>query len=101
MPYDSVMDTNISTAESLAEDFAFAKEQTDELRTMADVLRYVAAINIGATRAQFVAAAVASGYAANTSDRRFRESRNADVQFGAEIGQPVKLEKDGRLTILV
>ena len=92
------MDTNKSTPASLAEDFAFARD-SGEFANDATLLRYVAAINTDATRAQFVAAAVAEGYAANSSDRRFRESRNADVAFGAEIQQPVEMLKDGRLVI--
>lgn len=96
------MDTNFPnkvTAESLAEDFAFARD-SGEFANDATLLRYVAAINVDATREQFVAAAIVAGYAGNSSANRFRESRHADVQFGAEIGQPVELQKDGRLTIV-
>lgn len=68
------MDTNISTPASLAEDFAFAQD-SGEFANQATLLRYVAAINQGATLQEFVAAAVAAGYAANSSANRFRESR--------------------------
>lgn len=62
----------------LAADFEFAKE--DFGSNAAVVLRYVAALNPEATRVEFVAAAVAAGYAANSSANRFRESRAFDCE---------------------
>jgi len=87
---------NKVTPESLAEDFAFADE-SGEFVNQAQLLRYVAAINIDATRAQFVAAAVVAGYAANSSDRRFRESRHASLALAKDCGENLTWHKDGRL----
>lgn len=67
----------------LAADFAFAAESLGpggEFENTAQLLRYVAAINPEATLAQFVEAAVAAGYKANTSANRFRESRKFDAE---------------------
>ena len=92
------MDTNKVTPASLAEDFAFARD-SGEFANDATLLRYVAAINTDATREQFVAAAIAAGYRANSSDRRFRESRHSTVDFSREMGETVIQHKDGHITI--
>jgi hypothetical protein len=77
---------------SLAADFEFVGEQGDELQNGAERLRYVAAINPEASRAEFVLCAVKAGYPANTSANRFRESRKFDQEaYGLSI------DKDGRL----
>lgn len=68
---------------NLAADFAFAAEcyhPAGEFQSKAALLRYVAAINPEATRDEFVAAAVAAGYRANSSANRFRESRQFDLE---------------------
>lgn len=67
---------------NLAADFAFAQEcrhAAGEFLSDAALLRYVAAINPEATRKEFVAAAVAAGYRANTAGNRFNESRKFDA----------------------
>ena len=77
---------------NLAADFTFAAEslgQGGEFKNAAQLLRYVAALNPEASRVEFVAAAVAAGYAANSSANRFRESRKFDatsygIQFDAD-----------------
>lgn len=81
---------------NLAADFAFAEadENSADLRNEAQILRYVAAINPEATREQFVAAAVAAGYAANSSANRFRESRACSMEMDAAY---YDLQKDGRM----
>jgi hypothetical protein len=78
----------------IIEDIKFAEEDSDELPTAADILRYAAALNPEATRKEFVEAAVACGYPPNSSANRFRESRNFDVK---EYGY--LLAKDGSLII--
>ena len=73
----------MQTQSTIAADFEFAAT-SGEFSNAATLLRYVAAINPDLTRAEFVAAAVAAGYAANSSANRFRESRKFDLQnFGA------------------
>lgn len=70
----------------LAADFEFAAESLGpggEFKNQAELLRYVAAINPEATLAQFVQAAVAAGYKANSSANRFRETRKFDAEQGA------------------
>ena len=64
---------------NLSADFTFAKANPQELVNQAQVLRYVAAINPEASLAEFVAAAIAAGYKANSSANRFRESRKLDA----------------------
>jgi hypothetical protein len=64
---------------TLSADFAFAKA-SGEFSNAADLLRYVAAINLSATREQFVEASVLAGFKANTSANRFRESRKFDAE---------------------
>lgn len=76
----------------LIADIRFAQENPEELKNAAQVLRYVAAINPGATRTQFVAACVSCGYRANSSANRFRESRAFDCEaYGYSI------DAEGRL----
>lgn len=77
---------------SLEADFAFAEGETDELPSSSDRLRYVAALNPEASRAEFVTAAVKAGYPANTSANRFRESRKFDCE-----AYNLTADKDGRL----
>lgn len=75
---------------NLQADFDFAA-QSGELVNDAQILRYVAALNPEASRVEFVAAAVAAGYAANSSANRFRESRKFDVSsYGGTV------DADGR-----
>jgi len=59
-------------------DIRFA-EQDPEFASDAPMLRYVAAINPDASRTEFVEAAVACGYRANSAGNRFRESRQFDA----------------------
>lgn len=76
----------------IANDIRFAEAENDELPSIAAKLRYVAAINLKATRTEFVAACVACGYRANASANRFRESRHFDVR---EYGHT--FNKDGSI----
>lgn len=63
----------------IIEDIRFA-EQSGEFDSMAPLLRYVVAINPDASRTEFVEAAVACGYKANSAGNRFRESRAFDEE---------------------
>lgn len=68
---------------NLASDFEFAAESLGpggDFETEAALLRTVAAWNPEASLSEFVAAAVASGYKANTAANRFRESRKFDKE---------------------
>lgn len=76
----------------LISDIRFAQESPEELKNAAQVLRYVAALNPEATRAQFIEACAACGYRANSSANRFRESRAFDCEaYGYTI------DAEGRL----
>lgn len=78
---------------SLAADFEFARV-SGEFRAQAPLLRYVAAINLGASKAEFVAAAVVAGYPAHAAGARFGESRRFSLETEPELTQ----DPQGRLT---
>ena len=84
---------------SIQEDIKFAQD-AEEMNS-SQILRYVAAINPEATREQFVAAAVAMGFPANSSANRFRESRTESLRLASECGEKLSLEKDGKLVELL
>lgn len=78
----------------LEQDFAFAAESLDSefSGSVAQLMRYVAAINPEATRVQFVEAAKAAGYNSATALRSFSFSRRFDADsYGHTIAA------DGRL----
>jgi hypothetical protein len=60
------------------QDFDFAR-QSNEFTSAAHLLRYVAALNIEATKTEFVAAAVKAGYPAHAAGARFGESRRVTL----------------------
>lgn len=75
-------------------DFIFASEnaQRDGLGGIAGQIRYVAAINPDATKAEFVAAAVVFGFNQSTASIQFTKSRRLWVEdFGGSI------DSEGRL----
>jgi hypothetical protein len=79
---------------TLATDFAFALEEGPELPSDAAKLRYVAAINLGCTKAEFVEAAVAAGFPRHAAGARFGESRRVSLQDEPDL----IVHADGRLT---
>lgn len=72
-------------------DIDFAQPPGD---TQADTLRTIAGINYGATREQFLNAAVRAGFKRNSAAARFLESRKASLEMD---GDTYKLHADGRL----
>ncbi len=62
----------------LQADFDFAKASA-EFSSAAPLLRYVVALNIEASKAEFVAAAVKAGYPAHSAGARFGESRRVTL----------------------
>jgi hypothetical protein len=79
----------------LAADFIFARDsgEFDGPRVSGKLVRYVAAINPDATRVEFIAAAVAAGFNANTAACRFLESRKFDMKSDPSL----QMLADGRL----
>lgn len=69
---------------NLAADFAFAQESGEFLRD-APLLRYVAALNIEASKAEFVEAAVLAGFPRHSAGARFGESRRITLQDEPEL----------------
>ena len=76
----------------IAADFEFA-ETSEEFTRQAPRLRYVAAINPGMAKVEFVAAAVKAGYNKDTAAIQFAQSRQVSISCGDVLLQP-----DGRLT---
>lgn len=69
---------------TLAADFQFAQASGEFGTQAAPLLRYVAAINQNASKAEFVAAAVEAGYPAHAAGARFGESRKFDRENHGE-----------------
>ena len=68
-------------AHDIASDFAFARD-SGEFDRQAPLLRYVAAINVDLTKADFVKAATAAGFNLNTAAIQFAQSRRFSVSLG-------------------
>lgn len=75
----------------LANDFDFATA-SGEFARQAPLLRYVAAINPGATKVEFVVAAQAKGYHPATATIQFAQSRRMSASWGDMI-----LQADGSM----
>lgn len=84
------MTTTLTITARLAADFAFA-QQGDEFRATAPLLRYVASLNQGASKTEFIDAAVAAGFPRHAAMARFGESRRFDI---AEHGE--QYDNEGR-----
>lgn len=85
----------MNNAHTLTEDFVFAAESGEFGHQAAPLLRYVAAINPKASKAEFVAAAVAAGYPAHAAGARFGESRKFDREsYGAEFDAEGRAVRD-------
>lgn len=80
---------------NIQEDIKFAQDEGEMVAS--EILRWAAAVNLEATRAEFVAAAVAAGYPANSSANRFRESRAFTMKCAQEDGDKIILQKDGKI----
>lgn len=78
---------------NLAADFTFARD-SGEFRSAAPLLRYVAALNIEASKSEFVDAAVAAGFPSHAAGARFGESRCASLSLEPEL----HLDAAGRLS---
>lgn len=84
----------------LQHDFTFAENDPDICPAgcgfgsgKAAILRYVASINAGVTKKEFVAEAVKAGYNASTADIQFTKSRRSWVADFSDC----QLLPDGRL----
>lgn len=81
----------------IAADWEFALECPEEFTpanrtqvSLTRVMRYVAALNTGVSRKEFVAAMEALGQKAHTAGIQFAQSRQCDAEMG------VVFDKDGR-----